>query len=204
MPDIPDSFSSIKRFNRSQLRVKGSKFIAYAFPVENEEEVQDLIGKVKKEFHDATHHCFAYRIKLKDKDIIRTSDAGEPKGTAGEPIFLAIKSKDLYNVLVVVTRYFGGTKLGKGGLARAYKESAKDVLYKCEIIEKLISEKMSFHFPISLMGRISQILDKFNCKILEKDFSAKGFSKIEIRKGQVDKLKKTLVEATRGKIRFED
>jgi uncharacterized YigZ family protein len=203
MPDIADSFSSIRRFNQSQLRVKGSKFIAYAFPVENEEEVQDLIGKVKKEFHDATHHCFAYRIKLKDKDIIRTSDAGEPKGTAGEPIFLAIKSKDLYNVLVVVTRYFGGTRLGKGGLSRAYQQVASEVLEMSDIVEKLITIKLVILFPLNMAGKITHVLEKYGAKILKKDFQTEGKLNIEVRASQKENLANALIGVTAGHVKFE-
>ncbi|MCJ7508897.1 MAG: IMPACT family protein [candidate division Zixibacteria bacterium] len=202
MPDIPDNFSSIRGFNQSQLRVKGSKFIASVFPVENEKEVQDSIQKIKKEFYDATHHCLAYRIKLKDKDIIRTSDAGEPKGTAGEPIFLAIKSKNLYNVLIVVTRYFGGIKLGKGGLSRAYQQVASEALETSEIVERFITTELKLVFPLNMIGKVTQVLNKYGARILEKDFQTEGKLHIEIRASQKENLVKSLIGITAGQVKF--
>ncbi|HEX9917363.1 MAG TPA: YigZ family protein [candidate division Zixibacteria bacterium] len=203
MPDIADSFSSIRRFNQSQLRVKGSKFIASAFPVENEKEVQDSIGKIRKEFYDATHHSFAYRIKLKEKDIFRASDAGEPKGTAGEPILLTIRSRNLYNILVVVTRYFGGTKLGKGGLSRAYQQAASEVLETSKIVERLITRELEFIFPLNMIGKVTQVLNKYGARILEKDFQTEGKLNIEVRTSQKENLVKALIGVTAGQVKFQ-
>ena len=203
MSDISDKFLTIQDFQRSQLKVKGSKFITSAFPVENEEQAEKFIQKAKKEFHDATHNCFACRIKSKSEEVSKTSDAKEPKGTAGEQILLAIKSKNLYNVLIVVSRYFGGTKLGKGGLSRAYHQSAVEVLEKCKIIEKLISNKFSVSFPLDLVGKVSQTLDKFHTMVLKRDFQSEAYLEIEVRASQSNKLKKALIEITGGQIKFK-
>lgn len=203
MNDDFDKFLSIDNFPSIQLKVMGSKFIARAFSVKDEEDAKKFIEQTKKKFFDATHHCFAYRIKSNDQILAKLSNAQEPKGTAGEHILSAIKSKNLYDILIVVTRYFGGTKLGKGGLSRAYHQSAKDVLEKCRIVEKFLSDEYSIIFPMNLVGKVSQILDKFDVEVLERDLKSEGHVKIRIRSSQSQKLKKALIEATGGQIKFE-
>jgi len=202
MNEFSDRFLSLESSKEIQVNVSGSKFIASAFPLKNEEQAQEYIRKVKKEFHDATHHCFAYHIQSKDEEIFKVSDAGEPKGTAGKPILSAIKSKNLYNVLVVVTRYFGGIKLGKGGLSRAYFQSAKEVLEKCKIIGHFITYQLSISFPLNSIGKVSRVLAKYDAEILNKDFSSKVNLVIEIRASQKENIVKTLVETTGGQVKF--
>jgi len=202
MNDDFDKFLSIDNFPASQLKVKGSKFVAHAFPVSNQGDVKKFIDQTKKKFFDATHHCFAYRIRSNDQILVKIGDAKEPKGTAGEHILSGIKAKNLFNILVVVTRYFGGTKLGKGGLSRTYHQSAKDVLEKCRIVEKSLSEEYSIVFPISLVGKVSQILDKFDAEVLKRDLKSEGRMKIRSRLSQSQRLKEALIETTGGQIKF--
>jgi uncharacterized YigZ family protein len=114
---------------------KRSKFLAFAYPVENEAEIKEKIAFVKKKFHDARHHCYAYILGA-DKSVYRMNDDGEPSGTAGRPIHGQLLSKEVTNVLVVVVRYFGGVKLGAGGLRVAYKMAAKEALENAIIVEK--------------------------------------------------------------------
>jgi uncharacterized YigZ family protein len=116
---------------------KRSKFLAFAFPVENEAEIKEKIAFLKKKYHDARHHCYAYILGA-DKSVYRMNDDGEPSGTAGRPIHGQLLSKEVTNVLIVVVRYFGGVKLGTGGLRVAYKMAAKEVLEKSQIIEKSV------------------------------------------------------------------
>lgn len=133
-----DEYLTIKNLAQSKLKIKGSLFIATALPVSSEKEARGWIKKISRKFFDATHHCFAYKIKIDQnpaKGGIKYSDAGEPRGTAGSPILSAIESEKLSNVLVVVTRWFGGTKLGTGGLSRAYRLSAQAVLRDCEKVK---------------------------------------------------------------------
>lgn len=127
---------------------KGSKFMAFAFPVETEEEVKNLVDMLKKEYYDARHHCYAYILGYK-KEKYRENDDGEPSGTAGKPIHGQLLSKGLTNTLVVVVRYFGGTKLGVSGLIQAYKTAAQDALNHATVIEKIIhvSYCLTFHYP---------------------------------------------------------
>jgi uncharacterized YigZ family protein len=200
-----DEYLTIKDLTRSKLKIKGSIFIATALSVSSEKEAKNWIQKISQEFFDATHHCFAYKIKIDQGDIVKYSDAGEPRGTAGRSILSAIESDPAFggtNVLVVVTRYFGGTKLGMGGLSRAYRLSAQAVLKDSEKIKKFVTAKLSFQFPISQTSKVNQVLSRLDCKILEKSFGDNVFMKTEVRKGNLEKVKRLLLESTNGQIKF--
>jgi uncharacterized YigZ family protein len=198
----PDEYLTIKNLTRSKLKIKGSIFIACAVSVNSEEKARDWIKKISKEFFDATHHCFAYKIKVDHSELIKYSDAGEPKGTAGSPILSAIESEKLSNVLVVVTRYFGGTKLGTGGLSRAYRQIAQAVLRDCEKVKELFTSELSFQFHISHTGRVNQVLSQFDCRILEKSYEENLTMRVEVRESNLEELKKELLESTNGQIKF--
>jgi uncharacterized YigZ family protein len=200
--DSPDEYLTIKNLTRSKIKIKGSIFIATALSVSSEEEARNWTKKISQEFFDATHHCFAYKIKTDQSDIVKYSDAGEPRGTAGSSILSAIESEKLINVLVVVTRYFGGTKLGTGGLSRAYRLSAQAVLKDSEKIKKFVTAGLSFHFPMNQTRKVNQLLSRFDCKILEKSFGDNVFMKIEVRKGNLERVKGLLLESTNGQIKF--
>ena len=122
-----DRYSSISAPSEGLFKDNGSRFIALAFPVETEAQVKEIVAGIRKEYHDARHHCFAYRLGYKG-DLWRASDDGEPSGSAGRPILGQIDSLGLSDVLVVVVRYFGGTLLGTGGLMVAYREASKEAL----------------------------------------------------------------------------
>lgn len=128
-----DTYFTIQSPVRSEIKIKGSRFIGSAIPAANKETAMLALEKIRKEFFDATHNCFAYRFGSNGLEF-RTADDGEPNGSAGKPILFSIQKAGVSDILVVVTRYFGGTKLGVGGLARAYSESATDVLAQCEIV----------------------------------------------------------------------
>jgi uncharacterized YigZ family protein len=132
------SFSTISAPVEAIFKEKRSKFISFAYPVENESEIKERIAFLKKKYHDASHHCYAYILGA-DKSAYRVCDDGEPSGTAGRPIHGQLLSKDLTDVLVVVVRYFGGIKLGTGGLRVAYKLAAKEVLENAIIVEKKVT-----------------------------------------------------------------
>ncbi len=198
----PDEYWTIKELTQAKLKIKGSIFIATALSVSSEKEARDGIRKISKEFFDATHHGYAYKIKTGQNEIVKYSDAGEPRGTAGGPILSAIQCEKLSNVLVVVTRYFGGTKLGTGGLSRAYRQSAQAALKDCEKVIKFVMGELSFQFLISQIGKVKQVLSRFDCKILEESFEDNVTMKAEIRKGNLEKLKRVLLESTNGQIKF--
>lgn len=194
---------TIKESKKAKLKEKGSIFIAQAFPVRSEDEAKAHIEAVKKEFFDATHHCFAFRIGKGKNEIFKYSDAGEPKGTAGKPILTAIQSKNLTDILVVVTRYFGGVKLGTGGLHRAYHESGLKVLDDCEIIKKIKKIKTNLKVSLSGYGSVCKVLSKYGCTILKTDFTENNVEiKLEIEESKSTDLRKNLIQATDGKIEF--
>ncbi len=204
MSPIPaDEYLTIEFQARDKIKVEGSIFIATAVPVNSEETVKDKLQSISKEFHDATHNCYAWRIKNPQPERFKYSDAGEPRGTAGKPIFSAIESEGLHNILVVVTRYFGGVKLGTGGLSRAYRSSAQSVLHKAKKVTGWITSEISMGYPLNLTGKVNQVLGKFDARILESNYESSARVRILIRNGRLENLKKMLVEATNGQVKFE-
>ena len=164
---------------------KGSKFMGYAFPVQDEEEIKERLEELWEKFPDATHICYAYRLGI-NGEIYRANDDGEPSGSAGLPIYNQIVSKDITHVLVASVRYYGGTKLGVSGLIKAYKLSAQMVLEQVKIVEKHLTEKIGFEFSYEDQGSVMRIIDKFNAEVLETQFSDRCFLKVRIRKESLD------------------
>lgn len=152
----------------SFLKEKGSKFIGIAVPVKSENDVDEAMALIKKEYYDARHHCYAFRLKP-DMSIYRYSDDGEPNNSAGPPIYGQIQSKEITNVLVVVVRYFGGTKLGVGGLISAYKEAAKLALDSASIIQVGIKKRFKIQFKYDQTASALRILDQTN--IIHQEFT---------------------------------
>ena len=134
-----DTYKTIENKSEGVFKDRGSKFIALAYPIGSENEAKKILADVRKEYHDACHHCYAYRIGA-DKQQFRSSDDGEPSGTAGKPIFNQIQSKDLTNIFIVVVRYFGGTLLGVPGLINAYKSATLDALNNAVSVIRTIND----------------------------------------------------------------
>jgi uncharacterized YigZ family protein len=174
---------------------KGSKFIAFAYPVENEQEIKEKLDLLYKKYNDATHHCYAY-ILGKDKGIFRANDDGEPNGTAGLPILGQIRSRNLTNILIVVVRYFGGTKLGASGLVSAYKTAAAEVLAQAEMTEKIVMKSLEIHFDYLQMNEIMKIIKEYDLKIIQQTFDNQCQMCIQVRENLyvqiVQKLKSFL------------
>lgn len=145
---------------------KGSKFIGFAFPVENEKEVKAALGKVKEEHPKATHHCYAFRLGITGENY-RANDDGEPSGSAGLPIYNQLLAHNVTQILVIVVRYYGGTKLGVSGLVKAYKESAKLTLESGEIITKELQSDLEIQFDFNQQNVIFTLLNKYNAKIID-------------------------------------
>lgn len=154
---LKDTYKSIAASSEGLYKDNGSRFIALAYPVESEEEVKTLVERARKEYHDARHHCYAYRIGL-DGSKWRANDDGEPSGSAGRPILGQIDSIGLSDVLVIVVRYFGGIKLGIPGLIRAYKSSTADALANSGIIEKIAGKWYPLVFPYESMPSVMKII----------------------------------------------
>lgn len=153
-----DTFFTIKQTSKGEYKENKSSFLAFAYPVENAEQVKQFVDNLKKEYYDARHHCFAYKIGIGKEVQSRAFDDREPSHTAGEKILGAIESKNLTNVLIVVVRYFGGIKLGASNLAKAYKQASMEALGNAEIIERTITEDILFSFDFSIMANVNKFL----------------------------------------------
>lgn len=164
----PGFYTTIGKPSTAEFKDRGSKFIAYAFPIETTEDFKKQLQELKKEHPKAVHHCFAYRIGT-DGNNFRSSDDGEPSGTAGKPILGQIDSKELVNVAVVVVRYWGGTLLGVPGLINAYKASAAMALQVTPLVQKQIEVFHSIEFDYTQMNEVMMILKQFNCSIIEQE-----------------------------------
>ena len=161
------SFNTIKSpVENILLKEKGSKFIGFAFPVDDEAELKISLEKIREEHPKATHHCYAYRLGIKGENY-RANDDGEPSGSAGLPIYNQLLAHDITNVLVIVVRYYGGTKLGVSGLVKTYKESAKITLEEAEIITKELESEIEISFNFSQQNQIFTLLNKFDGRILD-------------------------------------
>jgi len=180
-------------------RTKGSRFIGDAFPVESVEEALEQLGAIRKREHAATHHCWAYRIDPAGSTL-RYSDDGEPNGSAGLPIFRQIEGCELTNVLVVVTRYFGGTKLGTGGLVRAYGEAARLVLDEAPKREVIVRAPVRLFFAFADTSPAMHTIGKFNVEIAETNYSEEGTEMlVNVRKSQIESLEAAFVDALSGR-----
>ncbi len=172
---------------------KGSKFIAVAYHVANEEDVKEAMAKVKKKYYDARHHCYAYRI-TPEKEYTRSSDDGEPSGTAGKPILNQLLSFGLYNTLIVVVRYFGGTKLGVSGLILAYKSATRDAIQNSKVVKVFITRKIELSFEYPLMNNVMRVIKDEKIKIYKQDFTSDCKIFVKIKKDSlkiiVEKLTK--------------
>lgn len=178
-----DSYRTIKNPSQPVLfKDKNSKFQGYAFPIESENNLKSIISKLRKEHQKAGHFCFAYQIGAGQNAQYKVNDDGEPNNTAGMPIYGQIQSFELTNVLVVVVRYFGGTKLGVSGLINAYRNTAKMALDQCQIIEKTINVKFKLQFEYKLMSKVMQLLRKNNADVLNQILTERCLLEISVRK----------------------
>jgi len=188
-----DSFHTITTPTEGIYKEKGSKFLAFSMPVENSEQVKELVKTFKKDYYDARHVCYAYMLGAERKEW-RANDDGEPSGTAGRPILGQINSRGLTNILVVVVRYVGGILLGTGGLTVAYKEAAADALNQAEIIERTVDCEMTIHFAYSIMNSVMRIVKETNALILAQGYENDCFMKLSIRKQEENFLKGKLIK----------
>jgi len=184
----------------AETKVKKSKFIAGLIPVKSKEDAEQAYIEIKKKYYDATHNCFAYRI---DANNMRYSDDGEPNGTAGKPILQVIDGRNLSEVLCVVTRYFGGTKLGKGGLIRAYSGAAQEVLNKVKIAKMIRSKKIKLRFGYDMENSIRNLLIKYHGKLNDRNCTDQIELNVLIPESKTINFQNELVELTNNKIKIE-
>lgn len=182
-----DTYHTIAGPAQGLYKEKGSKFLAFAFPVCSTDEVKQHLEALRKEYFDARHHCYAY-ILGPTKDAYRANDDGEPSGTGGRPIHGQLLSADLTDTLVVVVRYFGGVLLGASGLANAYKTAARDAIEHAEIIEKTIDIRYRLHFEYATMNDVMRIIKDFNLVPTNQDFNLDCRLDVSVRQSQSNRL----------------
>lgn len=196
-----DTYKTISTRSEGTYKDKGSKFIAIVLPAETESDVMLKLNEIKNEFHDARHHCYAYMLGA-DKSASRFNDDGEPSGTAGRPILGQINSNDLTNVLAVVVRYFGGTKLGVRGLINAYKIATSEAISAGEIVEKTVDEVYELKFDYNKMNTVMQIVKDPAVKIVKQDFDLNCKLEFLIRKSLAEGVKNRLQKINGLKLSF--
>lgn len=196
--NVSDIYKSVKESHSEEIKVKGSRFIAEAHPVQDESEVETVITEIRKRAYNATHHCTAYRLGLEGNQF-RYNDDGEPSGTAGPPILRQIDARALTNTLVVVTRYFGGTKLGTGGLIRAYGEAASCVLDACTVEEHIIRVSLRIRFVYDDTSPAMFTISQFDTRIMETRYSEHTEMLLGVRCSQARLFITAFTEALRGR-----
>lgn len=182
-----DSYKTIVDPTEGLFKDRGSKFISHAYPVETEEDIKAILAQLRKDYYDARHHCYSY-ILNPDKSAYRINDDGEPSGSAGKPIHGQLLSYDLTNTLVVVIRYFGGTKLGIPGLINAYREATREALNKAEIITKTINEYFEIVYEYPLMGNVMRIIKDENLNQLKTQFELNCKIELCVRKNDYPRI----------------
>ena len=196
--DIPakDTYLSIPAPAEGLFKDRGSRFIALARPVNDEEEAQSLLEAARKEYHDARHHCLAYMIGL-GGGVWRASDDGEPSGSAGRPILGQIDSRNLSDVAVVVVRYFGGIKLGIPGLIRAYKSSSADALASAEIVEKIAGKQFRLSFDYLEMNSVKKVLKELGIPTFDEEYSQQCSLRARVRLSSEEEFLRRIAPAAK-------
>ncbi len=188
MDTAKDTYKTILKPSKEVLfKEKGSKFFGYAFPVTNEEEIKEHLETLKKQHHTARHWCYAWQLG-KSYEHYRANDDGEPSNSAGMPIFGQLQSFDVTNVLVVIVRYFGGTKLGVGGLIQAYKTAAQMALEVSKIVERTIDETFILKFEYPEMNTVMRILKEEDIKIIDQKMELTCEMEISVRKKEATRI----------------
>lgn len=199
---MKDEYKTIQSERRDETKVQGSRFIATVSPVSTRIEADIVVERIRKEFWNATHHCFAYRLGM-GNDTFRFNDDGEPNGSAGKPILAAMDKFELTDTIVVVTRYFGGTKLGVGGLIRAYGGSAEQALAKAKKVVRFKTEIVQATFPHSHISNVMHVVSKAGARIVDTLYDEDVHAMLEIRLTKKEELRAALTNQTNGNISFK-
>ena len=188
-----DTFLTVSTTSEGLYKDRSSKFFYFSFPVKNEEEIKGHLAELRKKYYDARHHCFAWALG-KEADIFRANDDGEPNHSAGDPILGQIRSNNLTNILIVVVRYFGGTKLGMGGLIQAYKTSAALAIEENEIIEEQVKTVVFIQFPYQVMNEVMKLVKAHDLQIVSQEMTLDCQMTLEFRKGLEELIVNSLGE----------
>jgi uncharacterized YigZ family protein len=188
-----DTYLTLKSDSEGFYKEKGSKFLAFAYVVNDEEEIKEKIAGLRKKYFDARHHCYAY-ILGESGDKYRANDDGEPGHSAGDPILGQMRSHGLTNALIVVVRYFGGTKLGVSGLMHAYKTAARDAIEKNEIVEKLMLAQICIEFEYPLMNQVMKVVKDYDLSIIEQKSNLSCAMTLGVRLSHHEQVRQILSE----------
>lgn len=200
-----DLYRSLATTSEGVYREKGSKFYAHAYPVSDEEAVKERLQALRRQYHDARHHCYAFVLKPSagQEEYFRANDDGEPTHSAGDPILGQIRSHNLYDVLVVVVRYFGGTKLGVGGLVNAYKTAAAEALTHNRVVEKVRKEVLRIRFGYAATSEVQQIVHQCEAEVAEQAFEQDCYFRLLVPRSLLEPTRQRLT-ATQGVIVVDD
>lgn len=182
-----DEYKTITQPAQGSFRDRGSRFLAFVFPVSSEQEVKQHLETLRKQYYDATHHCYAYILGF-DKSAYRVNDDGEPSGTAGRPIYGQLLSTDLTNTLIVVIRYYGGTNLGIPGLIHAYKTAAAEALSNATIFTKVVKEVYQIEYPYEAMNDVMKIIKDEIIEVINNEFGMKCVTRLAIRHSEAERV----------------
>ncbi|MBB6324852.1 putative YigZ family protein [Algoriphagus iocasae] len=182
LEELDDTYLTIQNVSEGLFKDRSSKFFYFAFPVRTEDQIKEKLAELRKTYYDARHHCYAYALG-KDADIFRAVDDGEPNHSAGDPILGQIRSNNLTNILIVVVRYFGGTKLGMSGLIQAYKTSAAMAIEENVIVEEKVLETVKIRFQYPSMNEVMKLVKTHELEITDQEMGLDCQMTIEFRKG---------------------
>ncbi|MCM2271102.1 MAG: IMPACT family protein [candidate division Zixibacteria bacterium] len=196
---MEDQYFTIARESTAEIKIKNSRFIGETCLVESAEQALERLNAIRKREHAATHHCYGYRVGLFSEAKSRYSDDGEPNGTAGKPIFDHIVGSDLSNILLVVTRHYGGTNLGTGGLTHAYGEAARMVLDRSGKVEQFVRAQLRLVIDFGFYDKVQRLAAKLGATATSSDFSDQVRLELSIRRSRAEELRSALVELTSGK-----
>ena len=189
-----DSYRTVAAIAEAACRERSSKFLSWIYPVRSEEEIRERLDALRKKYYDATHHCYAWRLGPHG-EAFRSNDDGEPSGTAGKPILGQLLSNDITDCLVVVVRYFGGTKLGVPGLIAAYKESAAEAIAAAEIVERTVDRTVEADFPYVAMNDVMRVVKEEQPKVESQNFDNLCTIRLTIRESRAEVLIEKLRKA---------
>jgi uncharacterized YigZ family protein len=193
----PDHYRTIPDKIEFRHKIERSEFLGLAFPITTEEAFFEELTRVQKKYFDATHHCWAFRLWTDGRS--RSSDAGEPSGTAGRPILAAIEGADVHDVGVIVVRWYGGVKLGTGGLSRAYRETAAEALQLAPRVDRYIYERVSVVVPFDALGTVYRLISPPDVLLAEERYGEENEFIFQVRASQVDMFRRQLVEKRLGR-----
>ena len=201
--DSPDSYLTAASEASTEIKIKGSRFIGQVYLCDDDNKAREVLDGVRKKYFDATHNCYAWRVGIGQDMQFKYSDDGEPNGTAGKPIYDQLDGAGLTDVIIIVTRYFGGTKLGTGGLTHAYSDCAAEAIKKAGTIEKFVTGRFDVNLDFADYGAVERAAMAAGAVIVQSEFSDKVDLKLEIRRSQLEALKAKLVDITSGRIKID-